>query len=148
MKGSIILGCALTLAFALQLGCAATLSDPDGRENSLEEIQRKYTQLIRWGEIERASVFVDPTQREGFLSYTDAFESIRITDFDTGELAFDEEAETATVEVTYHAYSLITMLEKKIRANQEWYREEGLENSWRVQPELEGIVHALHGEPR
>ena len=148
MKGSIILGCILALACALPLGCAATLADPDGRENSLEEIQRKYTQLIRWGEIERASVFVDPEKREGFLSYTDAFESIRITDFDTGELSFDVESETATVEVTYHAYSLITMLEKKIRASQEWYREEGLENTWRVQPELEGIVQALHGDLR
>ncbi len=136
---------AATLALGAALGCTstATLTDPRGHQNALEESQRKYTQLVRWGEIEKASAYVEPDSQEEFLSYVEAFESIRVTDYETGSLDFGENDETASVDVTYPAYSLVTMLEAKVRTTQEWFRSPETGGGWRVRPELSGILEAL-----
>ncbi len=54
-----------TAAALISSGCFS-LTDPLGREDALEETQREYTKLMRWGEIERASVYVDPALRQEF----------------------------------------------------------------------------------
>lgn len=132
--------------FTLCLGCTTPPGeDPRGDPQGLEDTQRRYTQLVRWGEIEKASTFVDPEARDDFLGYVADFEAIRITDFENGPFDMDGEPGTATVEVTYHAYSLRTMIEQKIRADQVWYVEGEEDEIWRVRPELDGIVDALHG---
>ena len=92
-----------TAAALISSGCFS-LTDPLGREDALEETQREYTKLMRWGEIERASVYVDPALRQEFLSYEDDFEAIHVTDFDIGNIRF-EDGNEAIVVVTYHAYS-------------------------------------------
>lgn len=131
------------------LGCAtSTLGDPMGEQTTFEDSQRRYTQLVRWGELELASSYVDPAQAEDFLALSDDFEAIRVTDVETGVPAFDSEAGTASIDVTYRVYSLETMIETKVRARQEWRRFAELDDAWRVRPELSGIVEAVHGGPR
>ena len=41
------------------LGCASSFVDPTGQRTSLENAQREYTKLIRWGEIRRAAGYVE-----------------------------------------------------------------------------------------
>jgi hypothetical protein len=139
----------LSLGFALiGLGCAsASLMDPTGKRNSLETAQRRYTELVRWGEIERAAEFVDPDMTVEYLENAGAFQGIRFTDFESGHLIFDEEQNTANVVVVYHAYSMSTLLEKKIRETQHWYREPGMNNTWRVKPDLRQIIAGVTGGP-
>ena len=67
------------------------------------------------------------------------FDAIRITDFEVGQIDFGEEHATATVRVTYHAYSMQSMLEREIEETQRWERV-GKGNEWFVRPELEGLV--------
>ena len=52
------LGAAL---LCLSLGLASCISptDPLGREEALEVAQKKYTELIRWGDVERAVTYVE-----------------------------------------------------------------------------------------
>ncbi len=47
--------------------------------------------------------------------------------------------------VIYHAFSLATMVEKRIHERQEWYRGTGPANEWRVRPELREIVSEVGG---
>lgn len=119
-----------SLLAALAAGCAATFSDPMGKQNALQLAQREYTQRIRWGELERASRYLDPELREAFLAQQEVFDSLRVTDYEIGEIEFGADADTAEVTVTYRAYSLATLIERPIREKQEWRREEGLANTW------------------
>jgi len=136
--------CVAALVVLAGMGCAATFADPTGRFNSLEEAQQRYTQLVRWGEIKRASAYVEPDIREEFLSYAPAFEQIRITDVDAAEVKLDPSQDTANVDVVYHAYSFATFEEKRAFETQEWTRYDGVKNNWFVRPEISEIVAAFN----
>ena len=134
----------ITLALlSLQfLGCLGTLaSDPMGRKYSLENIQRRYTELIRWGEFQRAADFVDPEVLDEFETHASAFANIRITDYEIGRIALDQEKKSATVGVTYHGYRDGLFIEKPLHETQTWVRESG--NRWQVRPELTQLVAPL-----
>ncbi len=143
MRLAIVTTSALVIIAAI--GCAGTFSNPSGKQNSLEESQRRYTELVRWGEIERASAFVDPELQDEYLGYATAIQSIRFTDFESGLPRFADGNDTASVTVVYHAYSLSTLVEKQIREKQEWYREMGPANQWRVRPDLRRIITDVIG---
>ncbi|MBW1687383.1 MAG: hypothetical protein JRS35_20280 [Deltaproteobacteria bacterium] len=124
-------------------GCIAVFvemfTDPMGRKAAFTRAQRGYTKMIRWSDIEGAVRFVHPEMREQFLSYEGAFDGIRVTDFEIGDVTFGEKEATATVRVTYYAYSMASMLEKEIKETQVWERPGG-SNRWVVRPKLEGLV--------
>lgn len=124
--GAVLLTVLVAIAFG---GCAATFTDPMGKQNALEIAQRDYTQRIRWGELERASQYVDPELRDAFLAQQEIFDTLRVTDFEIGKIEFDEEEDSAEVTVTYRAYSLATLIERPIREKQKWVREDGLSNT-------------------
>jgi len=134
--------CLAALTLLAGAGCASTFADPTGRLTALENAQRRYTQLVRWGEIRRASVYVEPDMLEEFLSYEQFFEKIRITDTEAEEVTLASE-DTASVDVTYHAYSLATFQEKQILETQKWTRYDGVKNTWLVRPEIAEFVGAF-----
>ncbi len=136
---------ALAMVILAAIGCLGTFSNPSGKKNSLEDSQRRYTELVRWGEIERASAFVDPELQDAFLDHTKAIQKIRFTDFESGPPRFKDGNNSASVTVVYHAYSLSTLVEKRIREKQEWYREVGPANEWRVRPNLRKIIFEVTG---
>ena len=112
-----------------------------GRKYSLENVQRRYTELIRWGEFHRAAEFVDPDVLEEFEALASAFTNISITDYEVSRIALDEEKKSATVRVTYHGYRAGLFVEKPLRETQTWVRESG--NHWKVRPELAQLVEPL-----
>jgi len=135
-----------SLAALVLLGsvsCASSFVDPTGRLTSLEETQHRYTQLVRWGELRRAAAFVEPEMVEEFLSYKEHFDQIRITDIDEEEVHLDASQNSASVEVTYHAYSFVSFQEKRFSETQKWTRYDGVKNVWLVRPELAQIVEAF-----
>ena len=138
--------CLAALTLLAGMGCASTFADPTGRLTALENAQRRYTQLVRWGEIKRASAYVELELREEFISYEPFFEQIRFTDSEAEEVNLDPSKDTASVEVTYRVYSLVTFQEKQILATQQWTRHGGLQNNWLVRPEIEEIIAAFHVE--
>ena len=138
----------LLLAGLLVLGTGGcmTVTDPLGHREALEDAQKRYTDLIRWRDAERAAIFVDPELRKDFLEQAEELENLEISDYELGDLEFGDGDETATIDVTYRGYSLSHLVERKIRVTQEWHRDEG--NTWLVRPDLEDVVAKLRGEPR
>lgn len=126
------------LVLIANAGCVSLLLDPMGSRSALADSQRRYTQHIRWGEIDRASEFVDPVYRDEFLSHAPAFENIRVTDYEIGDIAYGEDSDSATVTVSYRAYSLATMVERPFQEKQAWHREGA--RTWWVRPEIEGVL--------
>ena len=103
----------LALVVITNAGCINMLADPLGRRSALKKVQLQYTQAIRWGNFEKASEFVDPDLREEFLGLLDAFEKIRVTDYDIGSIQY-ESSDLAKVTVTYHAYTVGTFLDRSM----------------------------------
>ena len=134
----------LLLPLLFSTSCLTMIDDPLGRRTAFAQSQREYTRFVRWGDLESAADFVDPELRDEFLGLEPSFDSIRITDFDIGKVDYSESLETATVRVTYHGYSMSTLLEKQIRETQQWVRP-GRGNTWWVRPELDGIVSQING---
>ena len=135
-----------SLVWLASSGCAliGELADPTGRQKSLEDSQKKYTELVRWGQLERASEYVDPELREQYLDHAEAFATIRFTDFESGQLVVGDDG-TATTIVVYHAYSLTTLLEKRILESQQWFRDEETFRGWRVRPQLRQVIAGVAG---
>jgi hypothetical protein len=139
----IIIRSLMALVLLGSVSCASSFVDPTGRLTSLEETQHRYTQLVRWGEIRRAAAFVEPEMVEEFLGYEEYFDQIRITDVDEDAVTLDASQDSASVEVTYHAYSYRTFQEKRFMETQKWTRYDGVKNVWLVRPELAQIVEAF-----
>ena len=121
-------------------------TDPLGRQEALEEMQRKYTDLVRWGDLERAEKFVDPELRDNFKREAGGLAGLRITDHEIGEIEYGEDS--AIVTVTYKGYATATLVERTSRERQEWVRVAGLQNVWHVRPELGDVIAELRGRPR
>jgi hypothetical protein len=138
-------GSLLCVALLATSGCVGALFSSKVNEDALEDAQRRYTELVRWGEIEEASAYVDPAISADFLVTAKRLQGIRFTEFKSGPLKFSENWDTATVSVVYHVYSTSTLVEKKIREHQEWYREESAGDDWRVRSNLDAIAGELIG---
>ena len=141
MRVSIVRVVALLAALAVA-GCAS-FSDPLGRQDALEIAQKRYTEAIRWGDLDIARNFVEPEQRDTFALLTPTFEAIRITDFEIGQFEGDESETSVTV--TYRGYARAYQVEKPFSEHQQWSRVEGLKNQWQVQSDLDEGVGTLLG---
>jgi hypothetical protein len=134
----------------IALGSTACVSpsDPWERERALELTQKSYLEALRWGNLEKAARYVDPEQREEFLALAPSFETIRITDYDIGELDLDEDSLAhAECDVTYRGYVMPHYIEKRVRDHQVWYRDEENDNEWRVRPQLAAMLDGLGVRP-
>jgi hypothetical protein len=136
---------ALVLVLFASAGCGSfwSIADTDG---SLEDSMRTYTKLVRWGEIERASLFVDESLRADFLALASGFDRLRFTDFDIGPVDQTPEGEVR-VTVVYRVYDLSTLVEREIVENQSWTadgeRRWTGEQRWSVTPDLSGFQEAV-----
>lgn len=128
------------ICLALTLGCNAfpNMADTDG---SFEDSLRTYAKLVRWGELDRASAFVDEDQRAEFVALRPDLERLRFTDFDVGPVRFGEEGDYARVKVVYHAYDVSTLVEQRIVDDQVWSQES--RTQWSVRTNLPGFQKAL-----
>jgi hypothetical protein len=130
-------------AALLLAGCTGfwSVAETDG---TLEDSMRTYTKLVRWGELERASEFVDETIRPEFVALQPHMERLRVTDFEMGPVDFAADG-AARVTVVYHAYDVQTLVERRIVEAQEWT--EAGRRLWKVRPDLSGFQAALGAGP-
>jgi hypothetical protein len=137
-------GAAWIAAIAVGLTACVSPSDPWDRARALDEAQHKYAEGIRWGNLEKAAKYVDPAMRSDFLALAGAFETIRITDYDIGEVDLDHETlASAEVDVTYRGFVLPQYVERRVREHQVWYRDEASGNEWRVRPQLAAMLDGI-----
>jgi hypothetical protein len=130
-------------------GCIAPLfiemfKDPYGRHDSLVRVQREYTNALRWNHPDIAAQFVHPDVRDEFIHQTAKFKTIRVTDYDTSKITWGEEKATATLTVTYRAYSMRSMVETEIREIQFWERLTK-RNDWFVKPKIDELINSVAG---
>jgi hypothetical protein len=131
------LGALLPLVLVLA-GCAYL--DPWGHRRNLEDAQRAYTRMVRWGDFPRAAQWVEKDRQDRFLDEAHQLSAIRITDYEIGPLEVDGDA--ATVRVSYRGYHVATLIEGTLEEVQSWVYTDG---RWRVRPDLSGLGQGLVG---
>jgi len=138
---------ALAVALLLVAVPACSTIGPYGHEDVLEETQRKYVRLIRWGEYDAASTFVSEDSREEFLQTIPALRNVRFTSYEVVQTDLNDEQDEATVFVAYQGYHLNRLVEHTWSERQTWER--GETGEWRVTPDFEGLRSAVRTmEPR
>ncbi len=145
----VLVGLLMLLPF-VTTGCVAPLfiemfKDPYGRHDSLTRVQREYTNALRWNTPDIAAEYVHPDVRAEFIEHAQNFRQIRVTDFEIGKIAWGEDKATAKVVVTYHAYSMASMVEKEIRETQNWERMSENGNDWVVRPKIDHLIDSVAG---
>jgi hypothetical protein len=139
-----ILAAALACVVTFALGCAtldATI-DPRNRRSDLEDQQRRYTQFVRWGELDAASALVATDAREAFAKVMPRLAQMRFTDHEQGDIEWSEDGLTATVRVTYLGYPRTTLVERPMVETQKWIRDEEADG-WRVEPDWSELRASL-----
>ena len=141
--GTRALAALLLLSFMGALGCAdgkVWWNDPKKREWSLIELQKAYTDYVRFGAFDKASQFVDPAMVEDYVKSFPDPELLRFTDYEVTPVVFEdpEQRERATSTVTYQAYRTDTLVITTIVEEQEWYRVDQW-NTWMVRPRFQGL---------
>lgn len=137
------LGHILLLAALCSLGCAfgeIRMHDPLQREYSLEEFQKRYTDLVRFSNYELAARFVAPELRNDYVAQMPKEKDLRFLDYESEALTINEELNEAKLRVTYTAYSPWTLVTLEIREDQVWTRPEGISNAWSVASTFHGLA--------
>jgi hypothetical protein len=132
---------ALLGAFVVS-GCAGTIFDKLRPSDSVSDIQKRYTRLVRWNEFARASQYVDPELREGYLNDARGLRGLRFTDYEVNWLDQAADGQSATAHVRYRGYSTAKLLElPELSETQEWYFDL-VKRRWLVRPDMAGLVAA------
>ena len=116
------------------IGCAFgefRPNDPFKREYSLEQAQKRYSDLVRWSKFKEASLFMERDARLAFEAKMPDFREIRFTEHQTEPWTLDEEMRATVVNVTYRGYSMSVPVEVEVHETQTWTRE-GKGNNWKV----------------
>jgi hypothetical protein len=122
-------------------GCSTIDWDPMQRETEFTETQRTFTQYVRWGHFEEASLYVVSAQRGEFLSLAPALSDVRFTDYRIIDLDLADGYQSAEVEVQYSGYRLSVPVERTFQVSQSWAVED--DGQWRVRLELAKFREAL-----
>jgi len=125
-------------------GCWTSFWHVSETDGTLEDSMLTYSKLVRWGELERASLFVDESVRPEFIAISDRLGYLRFTDFDLGPVDRSEDG-SARVTAVYRVYDVRTLVERTIVEEQQWDSEG--HNDWKVRPDLSGFQSALGMEP-
>ena len=124
------------------LGCAfgeLRFHDPLNREYSLESMQKRYTDLVRFSNFDAASRYVAREDQSAYLAGFPAEDALRFFDYRAQPVHVNEELDYALIEVVYTAYSPWTLVEFQVFESQEWTRPQGLANAWSVKSEFRGL---------
>ena len=141
----------LVLLAPLAIGCAfgeVRWGDPLEREYSLQEMQKRYTDLVRFGHFQGASRYVARAEQKSYLAGLPAPESIRFTDYRAEPVHVNEDLNLAVLEVTYTAYSPWTLVQFNVFERQEWRRPDGMANAWIVKSTFRGLEPYLAKKPK
>lgn len=139
---------ALRRPVALFLGCivlllttaCVNLLDPFGHEDDFRQMQKRFTQYVRWGKVHEASSFVVEDQRADFLALAPELSDIRFTDYEITNLEYDKNS--AHVDVTLRGYRLSQAVEKVVQLNQVWKKADDTDR-WQVRLELARLRSGL-----
>lgn len=131
-----ILGVGVVALLVSSLGGCAYLSTKD----DFAEQQKMFTQYVRFGDIEKASHYVVPEQRDDFLQMAPDASKFRFTSYEISELQWGADG-SVEVNVRYTGYAMSWPVETSFRTSQHWDRDD--HGAWKVHVDLDAFRKAL-----
>ncbi len=128
------------LLAAATLACAA-ITDPMQHEDIFREKQRKFSQYVRWGNVQGAAAFLVPEQRDEFMALAPQLADVRFSDYEILQLDLNDAMNEASVDVLYTGYRLSYPVSRTMVMKQTWKRTGT--NDWQVEVELGPMRKAL-----
>jgi len=124
---------AVVVAGLILTGCLAL--SPENKMRRLDSSIEKYSKLVRWGEYERAIVFIEPSQQQAAYSEIKSFKDIRVTSYELKQqtLAKDENSADVVMQFTY--YHEFSGRERVYVDRQHWEWHDN-ESNWRLRGTL------------
>ena len=104
--------------------------------------QSRYTALMKWGQLEEASEFVEPEIRGEFEALAAELSQVRIIDYSVRDVEFSQARTRATATVRLQAYWLSGPYPREVEVTQRW-RRDALSGRWWVTPDIERIRQAI-----
>ena len=135
----------VTLVCSLGTGCFwwnYGQFDPLQKGDDFDQARKRFTRMIRWGQIDRASQYVLQEEREEFFEAAKVLRGVRFTDYEVLSVEVKDRLNTATVHVMFRGYAISQPLEKSVSVKQEWQR---VGDSWRVSPQIAQISGTFDG---
>jgi hypothetical protein len=135
------LACLLAVVvFGGSFACA--FLDPLHTRSDFDDIQKRFTQELRWGQIDKASEFVAPEIRDEFKSLAPRLSELRITDYTIVKSDLAPDLKHATVDVQYSGYREDELVERTVMLREVWTRDEA-SGEWQVKLDLDKLQRAL-----
>jgi hypothetical protein len=118
---------------------------PKERRERLNDSAIRYTSFLRFGNVEMASAFVEPTLRTQFATVFGASDRnlLRFTEIEVGEMEFGPERGSATVQVQARMYRLPSVREVSLIESQRWRYDPGSQR-WYVTPDFAAYGGDVH----
>jgi hypothetical protein len=120
----------LSAAGLASAGCAS-MSD---KMTVFQDTQRRYTQLMRFTDYEKAGRYVVPEERRSFRERTGALGDLRFSDYDIEDV--QTSGDSATARVAYMGYRASSPIMVTYVEEQVWEFESG---TWQVRSVLEQV---------
>jgi hypothetical protein len=80
----------------------------------------KYNDLVRWNDMDRASLFASPAISVEFGKRADDAKKAKVFDYQVLDVKYDEKTREASAVVVYSYYTYTTGEVKKVTDNQKW----------------------------
>lgn len=110
--------------------------DPMAHGDHFDESRKRFTRMIRWGQIERAGEYVVASERDAFFQAATVLRGVRFSDYEVLRVDVEEGFDTAIVEVMFRGYTLASSIERSVAVTQSWERNTE-ESGWKVRPEIQ-----------
>lgn len=123
-----LIASALLTVFAFVTGCAG-MAD---RSVVFRDTQRRYTQLMRYTDYDKAGRYVLPEARPSFRARTSALGDLRFSDYQVEEVETD--GDTATARVSYIGYRVSSPIVVTFVEEQQWTL---MGSNWQVRSTIE-----------
>lgn len=123
-----LIATALLTVFAIATGCAG-MGD---RAVVFRDTQRRYTQLMRYTDFDKAGRYVMPEERQSFRARTTALGDLRFSDYEVQEVETD--GDNATARVSYIGYRQSSPIVVTFVEEQHW---ELTGSNWQVRSTIE-----------
>ena len=94
---------------------------------------RSYNELVRWNQLEEASLFPADSISAGYRERLKAAKNVAVVDYRVMHIEYDEKKKEAEVKVEFEYYRHSTLSLKTIIDNQKWaYQEKDSKGHWRL----------------
>lgn len=121
------------------------MPDLGGKSDQFETGHLEYTQMVRWGNFDKAAGWIAQESAEKFLADAAVAEKLRFTDYNILNKNLNSEDWTATVTVRYEMHLVDELINRTVTEKQNWKFNQTADR-WELNTNLFEVIEAARDE--